>query len=141
LSFTSFYHLALHLLERLIAFDPKRLAYYRHSKLNQNTLACTKWQEHVTCGMHRASRGPVPRGSNSLHNRLAMVVTGRCWLDKWVAVANEMQDKQKNKNGGLPERAPRPRWAWSAVARYPSTIGSRRYSLLCETSLTHYPSL
>jgi hypothetical protein len=49
LSFTGTYPLALHLLKRLMAFDPKRLAYRRHSKLNQNTLVCKKWQEHVEC--------------------------------------------------------------------------------------------
>jgi hypothetical protein len=52
-----------------------------------------------------------------------------------------VQDKPKNKNGGLPERVLEPRWAWSAVARYPSTVGSGWYSLLCETSLTHCPPL
>ncbi|KAG4957573.1 hypothetical protein JHK85_043953 [Glycine max] len=38
-------------------------------------------------------------------------------------------------------RLTRPLWTMVAAACYPSTAGSGKYSLLCETSLTHCPPL
>jgi len=43
--------------------------------------------------------------------------------------------------GGLPKRTIGPTQACGAAARYPPTVGSGWYSLLCEASLTHCPPL
>jgi hypothetical protein len=100
---------------------------------SERRLANRRWRKRET-GVPNGE--VVPRGSNHLHNRLTTVVS----LDA-AGWTNGLQWQDKQKNGGLPERVSGPRWVRSAVARNPSTVGSGRYSLLCETSLTHCPPL